>query len=131
MDGSADLVPADQWQLISGSQQNMQVEQQWLESMLRMQGPDGLIYWLTKGHPWFPVLDPMGWPMPKDQVACPFDIGRFLVVATAYHRLTGDDLWRKTGEKSLRGSAESHSRSKTSPITPSGISRSARKRRRT
>jgi len=35
--------------LISGSRQNMHVEEKWLEALLRMQGPDGLLYWPVRG----------------------------------------------------------------------------------
>jgi len=89
--------------LISGSRQNMQVEEKWLETMLRMQGPDGMLYWPTRGRPWFEALSSMGWPMPGEQGACPFEVGRYLVVATAYYRLTGDDLWLETGKRIVEG----------------------------
>ena len=89
--------------LISGSAQNMQVEEKWLETMLRMQGPDGMLYWPTRGRPWFEVLSSMGWPMPGDQGTCPFEVGRYLVVVTAYYRLTGEKLWLETGKRIVEG----------------------------
>lgn len=38
--------------LMSGSTQNMHIEEKWLEVMLRMQGPDGLLYWPLHNRPW-------------------------------------------------------------------------------
>ncbi|MBI2194769.1 MAG: glycoside hydrolase family 127 protein [Planctomycetes bacterium] len=38
--------------LMSGSEQNLHVEQGWLETALKMQGPDGLVYTPLNGRPW-------------------------------------------------------------------------------
>jgi len=38
--------------LMSGSLENMHVEQRWLEVVLQQQGPDGLMYCPVKGRPW-------------------------------------------------------------------------------
>lgn len=89
--------------LISGSRQNMHVEEKWLEALFRMQAEDGLLYWPVRGRPWFKVLNSMGWPIPEDQAACPFEVGRFLVVVTAYYRLTGDEVWLDTGKRIVDG----------------------------
>ena len=88
--------------LISGREQNKHIEEKWLESMLRMQGDDGLLYIPTKGRPWFALINSMG-DIDGDQIACPFDLGGYLVVLTAYYRLTGDELWRKTAERLVDG----------------------------
>ena len=60
--------------LISGSEQNRQVEEKWVEGMLRMQGEDGLFYAPTKGRPWFALINTMG-KVEGGQIACLFDIG--------------------------------------------------------
>lgn len=94
--------------LISGNRQNMHVEEKWLETLFKMQGSDGLLYWPVGGRPWFTVLNSMGWPIPAAQAACPLEIGRFLSAITAYYRLTGDDIWLQTGKRvtdGLRGIA--------------------------
>jgi len=51
------ILPKFMWALsmmrvMSGSEQNLQVDQRWLEVALKMQGPDGLIYAPIKGRPW-------------------------------------------------------------------------------
>ena len=89
--------------LISGSLQNMHVEEKWLETMLRMQGPDGLLYWPSRGRPWYTIFNTMTRHIPKDQAACPFEIGRFLVAITAYYRLTGEEVWLETGKRIVDG----------------------------
>ena len=38
--------------LVSGSDQNLQVDRRWMEVALKSQGPDGLIYTPTRGRPW-------------------------------------------------------------------------------
>ena len=51
--------------VMSGSRQNMQVEKKWMEVLLKMQGPDGLIYTPTTGRDWIllPKMDvPSGSP---------------------------------------------------------------------
>ncbi len=35
-----------------GSQQNLETEKIWLKTLLKMQGPDGLMYWSDHGRPW-------------------------------------------------------------------------------
>jgi hypothetical protein len=38
--------------IVSGSDQNLQVDHKWMEVALKSQGPDGLIYTPTRGRPW-------------------------------------------------------------------------------
>ncbi|MBA7708519.1 hypothetical protein ES703_117421 [subsurface metagenome] len=38
--------------LISGSEQNLDVERRWMEVALKSQGEDGLIYTPLQGRPW-------------------------------------------------------------------------------
>lgn len=72
------LLPKFMWALsmmrtMSGSEQNTQVDQRWLEVALKMQGSDGLIYAPVKGRPWalngFQVRDT---ELPKEQILQPF-----------------------------------------------------------
>ena len=45
--------------VMSGSKQNMHVEKAWMEVLLKMQGPDGLVYTPTTGRDWIlgPTMD--------------------------------------------------------------------------
>lgn len=55
--------------VMSGSDENMHVEKAWMEVLLRLQGPDGLIYASTIGRPWIlpPNFDPAsGYPGRND-----------------------------------------------------------------
>ena len=38
--------------LISGSHQNEEVDTRWMQVVMQMQGPDGLLYYPLKGRPW-------------------------------------------------------------------------------
>ena len=44
--------------LVSGSDQNLQVDRRWMEVALKSQGPDGLIYTPTQGRPWGDLVGP-------------------------------------------------------------------------
>ena len=89
--------------LMSGTDLNMHVEAKWLEWLLRMQGPDGLPYWPMLDLPWYHI-GVWGPPVPdSDHAAVTLDIGRLLGCATAYYRLTGDDLWLETGKGIVDG----------------------------
>ena len=90
--------------LASGSDQNPEVEQRWMEVMLHMQGPDGLLYWPKVGRPWCEIKV---WGTPSlpegDHYTVPYDDGRLLGALGVYHKLTGDRVWREAGERLVTG----------------------------
>jgi hypothetical protein len=88
--------------LVSGSSQNMHVEQRWMEVMLQMQGPDGLLYFPKIGRPWCKFGD-YGKEPPGDHYMNPYSEGRLLGAMTLYYLLTGDEKWKDTGEKVVNG----------------------------
>jgi len=88
--------------LACGSEQNPQVEQRWMEVMLQMQGPDGLLYFPKIGRPWYHTVD-YGPEPPGDHYAVPLMIGRFLGAMTIYHLLTGEGLWKEAGRRLVEG----------------------------
>jgi hypothetical protein len=90
--------------LASGSGQNPEVEQRWMEVMLHMQGPDGLLYWPKVGRPW---CDVKVWRTPSlpegEHYTVPYDDGRLLGAMGVYLKLTGDRVWRESGERVVAG----------------------------
>ena len=90
--------------LMSGSELNLHVEQRWLEVILRMQGPDGLLYYPTVGRPWARLNDTWG-SADADQFAIPFHCGRMLGALTLYHLLDGGGVWREATERLVDGLA--------------------------
>ena len=91
--------------LMSGSNLNAQVEAKWLETMLRMQAPDGLLYWPVLDFPWF-RFGTGAWhagDTDAEYIAWPLDLGRFLGCLTNYYRLSGDGLWLETGMRLVDG----------------------------
>ena len=88
----------------SGSDENLHVEQAWLDSLMKMQGPDGMFYFPVKGRPWFEnnALS----VMPADQFNLVYANGRFLNALTIYYMLTGNDFWRDAGQRVVDGLAK-------------------------
>jgi len=91
--------------LASGSRQNEHVERRWMEVVLHMRGPDGLLYYPVVGRPWasthlFP--EQFG-AVPGDHFAQPYNNGRLLAAVAAYHGVTGDDLWLEVGRGMVDG----------------------------
>jgi hypothetical protein len=81
--------------IMSGSEENLHVEERWMEVLLKSLGPDGLIYSPVGGRPWahrgFPLL---GFELDQEQILSPFAIGAAL---TAMAVLAGRDrgpMWR-------------------------------------
>jgi len=88
--------------LMSGSEENPHVEQRWMEVLLQMQGPDGLLYFPRIGRPW--AFDAWyGMPPPGDQYISPCMNGRFLGAMTIYYLLTGDKRWKEAGRRLVDG----------------------------
>ena len=90
--------PATLLRLASGATINTDVEWHRMATLLQMQGPDGLLYQPTRGRPWgtdFGGAGPMYATDLGDQFCCTALMGRLLEAGSAYHRLTGDDQWRR------------------------------------
>lgn len=88
--------------LVSGSDQNLHVEQRWMEVIRQMQGPDGLLYLPKIGRPWC-AFGSYGNEPPGDHYFSPWFEGRLLGAMTIYHRLTSDDEWLKAGRRVVDG----------------------------
>lgn len=90
--------------MMTGSEENRQVDQRWSEVLLRMQGPDGLLYGPMVGRPW--AWDPSFWDLfPREEhcadpiYVCP----RALGVTTILHFQDRNPIWREASEKLLNG----------------------------
>src|SRR5712691_1549022 len=84
--------------LVSGSHLNEEVDQRWMEVVVQIQGPDGLLYHPLAGRPWARrgIWTEGFGPLPKgDQYTEPFDNGRMLGAIALYYKLTGNDLWKR------------------------------------
>ena len=78
--------------LASGSEQAAGVDPIWMDSALRMIGPDGLVYW--PAFPWSPRTDWMD-PCPEaDHYAQPAFVGRTISAMTGYMLRDPDGPWR-------------------------------------
>ena len=101
--------------LMTGSEQNGQVDQVWKDVILKSLGPDGLYYNPIKGRPWAKVgnvwtgirvwrADGTGVPF-KDpsvtQFAAPWQTMRILSAMTVYYLRDHNPLWRKACEKMI------------------------------
>ena len=95
--------------LASGSRQNIEVDKCWMEITIQMQGPDGLLYYPTKGRPWATeamMISQTG-PMPEgDQFSEPYVNGRMAAATAIYYHLTGDERWKQVGAGIVDGLAK-------------------------
>ena len=90
--------------LVSGSDLNDEVDPRWMETYLRMQGPDGLFYWPREGRPWWDIGGKHYGTMSEvDQVTDPQMNGWMLGVLSVYYHLTGDEVWKDAAERTVSG----------------------------
>jgi hypothetical protein len=86
--------------LMCGSRDALEIDKRWAEVILHSIGPDGLFYVTLTGRPWDTGAYP--WVIPPDggdQYAyLPTCNGRLLGALGAYYKITGDEVWKKTGE---------------------------------
>jgi hypothetical protein len=95
--------------MMCGSDQNLHVEQRWVEVGLQMQGPDGLLYTPARGRPW---AYPEGGD-PFTQVAVgteqwvePFVNGRVLSTMVLHWLRDGSSLWKEAACRLVDGLVE-------------------------
>jgi hypothetical protein len=93
--------------LICGSDQNLNVEQRWMEVTLKQQGPDGLLYVPLKGRPWalkgFQIRDietPRG-----DQILEPYVCASMLRTISIYARRDPNGPWSQVLRRLVDGMA--------------------------
>lgn len=94
--------------LITGNEQNLEVDQRWAEVALHLQGPDGLIYTPTKGRPWArtAVWPPFPVPEGAEQFAVHYQCGRMMGAMTAFYLRDQDPVWRDAIERLIRRMTE-------------------------
>jgi len=94
--------------LMSGSEQNVHVDQRWMEVALKLQGPDGLLYTPLKGRPW--ALD--GFQVPKStaikysagtQVLQPYLCGCMLRTLAVYAKKDPNGPWKESARRLIDG----------------------------
>ena len=89
--------------LVSGSDVNEHVERRWMEVILRMQGPDGLLYMPTRGRPWARVrldkYDDLERTLAADHLTLPADCGCALGALSLYALRDSSDVWRSVVER--------------------------------
>ena len=113
--------------LMSGSLENMHVEQRWLEVVLQQQGPDGLMYCPVKGRPW---IRPAGMGQQStgqfdefkgDQYTGPLNNSSSLWLLVSYYRLTGSEIFKDAGRRLVDGMAEQAVRRGGMAFYPKGL----------
>ena len=96
--------------LVSGSDLNEHVERRWMEVILRMQGPDGLLYMPISGRPWARVrldkYDDLERTAAADHLTLPADCGCALGALTLYALRDSADVWRSAVERLVDALAE-------------------------
>jgi len=90
--------------LISGSRLNEQVDQRWMEIVMQMQGPDGVLYQPFAGRTWVTGTSGHGTlPAARDHYTAPYYNGRMLGAIALYYQLTGDERWTQVGMRVVDG----------------------------
>jgi len=106
------LLPKFMWalsmmRLMSGSEQNLQVDRSWLEVALKMQGPDGLIYAPIKGRPWalngFQLREV---ELPKEQILQPFVCAGMLSAMAHLAERDPEGIWKTALRRLVDGMIE-------------------------
>ena len=94
--------------IISGSDQNEQVDRRWMEVLLHQQGDDGLLHTPMKGRPWAALNGEyyMGGKPVGEQYIDPFHNARVLTAMMLYNRRDSGDLWARTARRVVDGLVE-------------------------
>lgn len=85
--------------IAGGSEENLQVDQRWLEVALHMSGPDGLIYTPAQGRPWVRKYDFLGLSSSDPQFAVPYQCGRMMGAMTANYSHDRNPIWKQYIER--------------------------------
>ncbi|MBI4026586.1 MAG: hypothetical protein HY360_16485 [Verrucomicrobia bacterium] len=94
--------------IASGSKQNLVIEHRLMQTMLQMQGSDGLIYIPIRGRPWAVPPSPDAWTgfdfLPKGNHLCSLHMtGRVLGAFCIYAMKDPSGPWRKAVERLVQG----------------------------
>jgi hypothetical protein len=90
--------------LMSGSDENLHVDQRWMEIALKSQGADGLIYTPTQGRPWaYNGFQLLNFPVMRDQLLQPFGNGTMLSALSHFARRDRGLLWRDAVRRVVDG----------------------------
>ncbi len=96
--------------LISGSEQNLDVERRWMEVALKSQGEDGLIYTPLQGRPWglrgaklMAEGAKGGIKREGSYLLQPFGMGRMLSAMSLFAIRDDDSLWKDAVRKLVDG----------------------------
>ena len=86
--------------VVSGSDLNAHVDRRWMEVVLHMQGPDGLLYFPTQGRPWAQVGDTWG------SAFCPSVRGPDVLWPHLWPHLGSLDFVRHPGQERYLGGGD-------------------------
>lgn len=97
--------------LMSGSEQNLHVEQAWLEMALKKQGEDGLIYTPLKGRPWayewytpHALEDSLARALAQGgQQLSPYGTATLIGGLSVVARRSGDPFWKEVVRRLVDG----------------------------
>ena len=90
--------------IASGSDLNSHVDRRWMEVLLHMQGPDGLLYHPTRGRPWARIGDTWG-SADAPQFATPTYCGRILGALILYAIRDRGGIWEEATKRLVDGLA--------------------------
>ena len=97
--------------VVSGSDQNEEVDRRWMEVALHQQGPDGLTYWPVRGRPWA-LVGPKGYVKRRsaevraEQHIYPAYCGRLLSALMLYHKRDPRSVWKEAAVRLVDGLAD-------------------------
>lgn len=98
--------------VMTGSQQNADVDHRWVEATLKMQGSDGLLYSPAKGRPWADqeagglLFADFGVEISDDQYISAFGNGRMLSTLSLLAQRDNTPLWRDSMRRIIDGLEE-------------------------
>ena len=110
--------------LVSGSDENVAVDQRWLEVLFQLQGADGLLYYPLAGRPWVDFTGTSAGQYDEfegDQYTGPLNNGISLGVLALYHRLKKDDRLVELGKRLVDGMATQAVHREDYAFYPKGI----------
>ena len=95
---------------ITDNNLNTDVDQGWMDSLLHMQGEDGLVYMPMANRPWANIgrewLKGKGDSGTSDQLASIHGQNGYIGAMALYYLITGEELWRERLERIINRMAE-------------------------